>query len=200
MCWVYTFPPQNLNTLSWRNINHVRFFMPFRMRCGVYWGWNCFKKKLEADVVETRWEVGEKKLSLLLLDWKTSSAPSKSHTYNSRYFTRRLSVALLRVTVNAKFLDFKLNIIWKREETLVKCTTSTAGASKQANKTNICNVEFGFISALRLVNWNYHCTTAKSPSAGIKQIHVARPPSVLEGFCSNVTLFFHYLVFCWCGW
>lgn len=30
-------------------------------------------------------------------------------THHTRYFTRRLPATLLRVTVNAKFLDFKLN-------------------------------------------------------------------------------------------
>lgn len=84
-----------------------------------------------------------------------------SYTYNSRYFTSSLPVILLRVTVNAKFLNFKLGKKKWKEEVVVRNKTSDIGDKQIVICGQLRDTYFSFIGALALMNCNSYCITAE---------------------------------------
>lgn len=111
ICCIYTLTAWERINLTCCTRKREEHPMPSREGCGVNWGWNsavCLWAETDVvDKVRSRWEE---------VIWTTKQVRSQRDcsTYNSGYFTGCLSVVLLRVTVDAKFLNFKLN---KRKQT-----------------------------------------------------------------------------------
>lgn len=110
MWWVHIFTVEHTDYTESQN----RFsFCVFQ--CEVNWWWNRAIHSRNS-CSWTRWEVGVKRLHCWFLPRITRAEPGVHfHTYNSRYFTGSLTVTLLRVTVNAKFLYFKLKTVEKKK-------------------------------------------------------------------------------------
>lgn len=100
-----------------------------------------------------RREVGVNRL-LLLDRGKKAHSQADSNTYNSRYFTCTLSVVLLWVTVNAKFLYFKLNKMKKQDNFLLKIQPPLEIPNKLWKRACKCNM--GVI--LQHLVWVYRCS------------------------------------------
>lgn len=145
-------------------------------------------------------EFHKAKISVLLMEMCRNKLIC---THNSRYFTCSLSVVLLRVTVNAKFLNFKLNVLTKGENS-VKNTIYTAGNSTSSIQNKLilpwewlCNFRFSFVRALPPTNRNYHNfqMKGKCPNWALSSCMLPDLPQCLKS--RNITMFFHDLEICW---
>lgn len=125
--------PLQENVLTTPRARIVLFCAIFQ--CEVKWCWNLAIHSRNS-CSWTRWEVGVKRLHCWSLPRIIRAEPGiHFHTYNSRYFTCSLAVTLLRVTVNTKFLYFKLKELKNRKKTFLLNTTSAIRDFKYSHST-----------------------------------------------------------------